>query len=538
MARVRSRTHADEKKLTLHSDAFDARAYINAHLGEKSIEELRDEQMGIEEEQEQSEQSMRLMVSRHLQTFIACKDTVEMLHSSDSNLLHAATLRKFSAAKETVQGQCKSAFFDLLERDSTLQEIKQAARVFDKFQFLLTIPDAIKKDINSGEYQKVIFNYKRARHYEKAHLLDDDKYASSLFDGVFAEVTDSVEMLRQDLLNKVQQHGIAEMAQTETYLSVLRSLEAPDLLARFIELSKDNFAAALQAECKELKATILQMKHHQEKVNQQEQAWGQLQKARSSMWMNRNRAVSHFRLRGYEQEREAAAASEESTSPLHEVLVHVSDTCALQETLSMIERCGVLLLDHLTHFWHVYERRWGEDYVQMQRLHNGAEGDSRSLDKCESMVAAMASEFFTECDDLVWPVVERLQPDSNSGATVQQWRSALLSVVRPVTKLQTSTGLRCPEMKAIKERCQHQFHQQSCGKLTAEIASWAEGVQWKAGNRVSRQFPSTALPLKFETAVLGLLELLNSADDMLAAPEQMVCSHTTPPHTPHKNYPY
>ncbi|KAJ9460409.1 Exocyst complex component SEC5A [Diplonema papillatum] len=503
-----SRRHVrGEENTDTQSGGFDAQACINASMRDRSLAELQRELGHVEEQQRREVEERRKMVATHLTTFIACKDIVEKLHTSDVKLMHNSTLKNCCGVLASVEQRCSDSFKGLLERDGVLVDLKQASQVFDKFQFLLSIPENIRKNIQLHEYQTVIFDYHRAQHYEKALKHDHKRQTAKLFAGVFIEVNEAVGRLRVELLQKLKSMNVTDVAQAEALLSVLRKIDTPDLVLEYVNAVKSRFHVELNKVANTLKTAIQNYQSELQKAMDQDQAMRQLISARSMSNM-RMRSNSLAILRGSGKNDQDLNQSFVRGRDLLDELRNVSDSCALAEMLGFVKDAGHLLAKHLLSFWQVYHRQWDEPGGAPQR------GDE-------------ITQLFTECcaefEKYAWPCVEHLQPSSTSGASLRDWRGALLLVVKPANHILAATDPKyCPVLVALRAKCQENFVQQSCGRLTAEVASWATLVEWKIGHRVSKIYPSTHLPLKFEAAITELLHLWNSTDELRKDAAQLI----------------
>eukprot|EP01059_Diplonema_ambulator_P003999 TRINITY_DN13696_c0_g2_i1.p1 TRINITY_DN13696_c0_g2~~TRINITY_DN13696_c0_g2_i1.p1 ORF type:complete len:849 (+),score=316.44 TRINITY_DN13696_c0_g2_i1:40-2586(+) len=520
MSRVRTRNRDELNSTDLNSKRFSPKDYINATMKNKDYGQILEEIEAIKREQGKGIEEMRLMVTQHLKTFIACKTTVENLHETDSGLLHKDTLSDFRSKQKAVEEKCSSVFGDLLQKDSTLVELKQASQVLDKFQFLLSIPETIKKNIQAEEYQKVIYDYKKAQRYEADHKYDKHRQGAKLFRGVFSEINEAVSELRTELLGKLKTIKIGSKGQSETHaqrdlLNFLRELDTPHLLREYVSIVKARLFAVFGQSLRNLESIIQTYQQSAMRAKEQEAAWQQMLSVKSSAQL-RARMSSQLGLRPKESEFGFTSNRRvPSTRDLLSEIDKVSESCALPETLAYIAECGQNLADHLVSFWSVYQHQWEEQ--KMEQRGEAPQGTEKEVGK-------LFIDSAYELEKYVWPCITHLQPDSHSGASLQEWRSALLSLVKPINYILSTTTPPSHGrlvLAELRDKCQMQFVQQACGQLTSEIASWAQGIEWKVGFNVSRGLQSTELPLKFEKAILDLQTLMDSSDELRSETQQI-----------------
>eukprot|EP01063_Lacrimia_lanifica_P034489 TRINITY_DN6387_c0_g1_i1.p1 TRINITY_DN6387_c0_g1~~TRINITY_DN6387_c0_g1_i1.p1 ORF type:complete len:925 (+),score=213.79 TRINITY_DN6387_c0_g1_i1:124-2898(+) len=541
---------AAEQAVDVASAKFDAHEFITTRLADMTGEELAAELQTQLTKQDACEEDMRNMVAEHLNTFVQCKDTVEALHASDKSLFTSATLKGFLGDFDTLRTACLDVFTPLLERERELSEVKKAQHVFDKVEFLFDIPDTIKKNIAQREYASVLYDYKRARAFEES-MQAKDIPSAELFNGVFDEVNEAVGELRRELRAQLMHNldliGRAANASgsdsqpprpcfdtdassdltTEKIISILSSLATPDLAASYISCVREAFTKQLLALSNALSLSIEREVNdaagycHDGGEERRGSRGGMRASSRGLRTFSKLRTISAVSRQLSESALdcisiksvdEAASTLNLNAPPLQTMLPHVSETCGLAEASEYIAQCGMLLKAHLSDFLFVFHRQWGDQ-------------DASGTHK-EPSSDVHVQELFHDCaaafDAAVWPVVCRLQPSSTSGVSMQRWRGALMSAAKPVASLSEASAYGAAAFHSLRDRWNAQFHTQTSGKLTTEIESWGrpENISWDVHLQVSRHLPTTALPLKFETAVASQLEFLASSDDRLKSAEQ------------------
>ena len=500
----------------LDSSSFDPKAYINAHMNDKNINGLVEEKRIVQLEQRKQAAGMKQTVAKHLTTFISCKDTIQELQN-DAMLLDQQIFHEFKSLQQTVSLQCGVAFDSMLDNDDSLSKNKKVNQIFDKLHDYLSLPECIQNNIDQKKYTQVVFDYRRSKHFEAVQGVDSKQF----FQGVFTQINTSISKLRTDLLSQIRELPTSmDTSKAHQILQVLKDLDTRDLASEYCSLIEGKVISSLSQAADSLRGLIEQKRIAASRV-QDQVAWklttGSHQlKTKTSEMGNLDASVdtlrslsthdlrtrmfdSVHRLKSFKSRTSMLTTvhstveddpsghnmsfhkyssavqlntNVDSISALTSELCHISASCAITETLSFIEECGEMIIKQLLPFWQVYQRLWIPDGEDVEE---------------DSLPEKVFTKSILTFEKYVWPCITAIQPAGTSTVTLQQWRAALLSVVKPLHGICSSA----PESlagsaKDFKDVCQSHFVEQSAGRLTNEIASWADAVEWEVSYRVSR----------------------------------------------------
>eukprot|EP01065_Artemidia_motanka_P023577 TRINITY_DN28227_c0_g1_i1.p1 TRINITY_DN28227_c0_g1~~TRINITY_DN28227_c0_g1_i1.p1 ORF type:complete len:934 (+),score=271.42 TRINITY_DN28227_c0_g1_i1:51-2852(+) len=538
----------DAGSVDMNSEGFDPRLYINTELKGLSFDMLRDEHTQLQRRREEDEQEMRDLVASHLDTFIKCRDAISLLLTSEESedlfgsrpgaaspppprepggplRARGSTVTDLRRAQKELLERCTQVFEPLLDAEQRLTDVDGVRQVLDKHRTIFTMPETIQGHIAKGEYDAVIQS-QAYMHSQRAGLTPEGEggQGAELLRSVFRKVDEQLAELRRSLLNELRATPVVERQRAESLLRVLQRLRCPRLLQEFcraassglrhaLDLAARNFAAALRSQLAQL--------------DRQEEHWTAaadgLHSAQWSTEMATQPSVdtaAQSWLGSPLRRHSGSGAASMSFNPFtsgattgmpqlgYEACVEmVSARCGLPAAQQLLARFGSELAQMtLAPFWQTFTRVWRDDDVDA----------SEDEDVLIPAVVQLFEEAVTAYRQLVWPLVLRFAPE-RSAATPQQWRTALLSVVRPLQGLLdlVPDGRPLVPVESLKDELQSHFFTESCQRLSAEIAGWAAGMRWSVGLHLChRNYISTALPARFEEALRNLLDLWAQRDEL------------------------
>eukprot|EP00755_Sulcionema_specki_P007826 Sspe_Gene.39271::Locus_18943_Transcript_1_1_Confidence_1.000_Length_2248::g.39271::m.39271 len=511
-SRMRSRTMRGKQDSKPGSDDFNPREYIIRELGTKSFDDLIREMERSREKERKDLLDMKTLVASHITTFIACKDAVENLYTSDKDLFSKATLQPLLAKQERVAKECAETFEPLFQRDERLAELKGVSQVLDKYQFLFNMPSAIQQYIAEKEYRKVVHDYRRVKHFKKEQRAGGK--GSELISQAFLEVDGMVEALRKELLQELRETDLMDTTQVEHLLSVLKDLECHDLLRDFLAGVEGRMQSALEKVEDDFKVAMHKHSVAKMRAKEHDDQWSELKRrSRSSLQLRRRTSLWSGKV---------ADNTDSISQPIHNVInsadesnrekefislvKEVGDPFEVNEALNVVRNSGKEMVGLLVTCHNIVQRQWDD------------KDRSPEIDaQIEALFEACAGRYKRH----VWPIVVQCDPIlNNAAASLQQWRSALLLITRATSVVIANTSS-SSSLGKLRDDCQMHFVQRSCERLTNHIASWAADPPSKVGYYTSRQYLSTELPLRFERAALSLLELWSESDELRPNTEQL-----------------
>ena len=169
-------------------------------------------------------ESLRRLVQDNFAAFVSCKDTIDGIYSGDmaDGMASDARLRELGAVYGDALGAAEKVWVSLLDRKEETDRTRSVLGALHRFEFLFHLPRSIKKNIQAGDMDQVVYDYRKARSLMMLKRI-------TLFERILEDVEQTVERLRAGLFAALERPwtNVAEQERIIGYLGGLQAAEDP-----------------------------------------------------------------------------------------------------------------------------------------------------------------------------------------------------------------------------------------------------------------------------------------------------------------------
>ncbi|GLJ54776.1 hypothetical protein SUGI_1176620 [Cryptomeria japonica] len=231
------------EKVMYHSENFDARYFLSRIHQNTSAADLEAGALALKTDLRDRTQQRKQLVKENFDCFVSCKTTIDdiqlKLKQIESDPEGAGTVH-LKYAVEDVGSVANRAFGPLFERQVQVEKIRSVQGTLQRFRTLFNLPSAIRANINKGEYDLAVREYRKA----KSIVLPSHV-------GILKRVLEEVEKVVQEFkatLYKSMEDPQVELSNLENTIRLLLELEPKsDPIWHYLNIQNRRIRGLLEA---------------------------------------------------------------------------------------------------------------------------------------------------------------------------------------------------------------------------------------------------------------------------------------------------
>eukprot|EP01080_Neovahlkampfia_damariscottae_P006085 gene6085-10093_t len=192
IAQIISSSAESAKKISVSQEEFSATYFLaNVHDKTPYLDFLGTPKT-VEEKMEDQQAKIRKLVRENFSQFRRAKDALDEVYSTKDAIFTTNSIEKLTLKYQDVQTSGENLFSPLWKRKQEIEEIKQVTSLFQKYNFIFSLPDEIKKNIKERDFKKVVHDYEKGKFFKK-------RLKTNIFSRTFEAIETEIKKLREDL---------------------------------------------------------------------------------------------------------------------------------------------------------------------------------------------------------------------------------------------------------------------------------------------------------------------------------------------------
>ncbi|KAI3752527.1 hypothetical protein L2E82_24561 [Cichorium intybus] len=153
-------------KLMYYSERFDPKLFLCRVHQDTAAADLEAGAMALKTDLKGRTQQRKQLVKENFDCFVSCKTTIDDIESKlrriEEDPEGCGTTQLYSSI-QGVTSVANRAFAPLLERQAQAEKIRSVQGMLQRFRTLFNLPSAIRGNINKGEYDLAVREYRKAK---------------------------------------------------------------------------------------------------------------------------------------------------------------------------------------------------------------------------------------------------------------------------------------------------------------------------------------------------------------------------------------